>query len=48
MVDGIGYADPKTDAEMKEMIAEIISAITTGDEDEDMQSIDIFAQSISA
>ena len=48
VVDGIGYADPKTDAEMKEMIAEIISAITTGDEDEDMQSIDIFAQSISA
>lgn len=36
MVDGIGYVDPKTDAEMKEMIAEIISAITTGDEDEDM------------
>lgn len=48
VVDGIGYVDPKTDAEMKEMIAEIISAITTGDEDEDMQSIDIFAQSISA
>ncbi len=48
VVGGIGYVDPKTDEEMKEMIAEIISAITTGDEEEDMQSIDIFAQSISA
>jgi hypothetical protein len=47
-VDGIGYVDPKTDAEMKEFIAEIISAITTGDEEEDMQSIDTFAQTISA
>lgn len=48
VVDGIGYVDPKTDEEMKEFIAEIISAITTGDEEEDMQSIDTFAQTISA
>ena len=48
VVDGIGYVDPKTDEEMKEFIAEIISAITTGDEEEDMQSIDTFAQTIAA
>lgn len=43
VVDGIGYADPKNDEEMKEFISEIISAITTGDEEEDMKSIDTFA-----
>jgi hypothetical protein len=48
VVDGIGYADPKNDEEMKEFISEIISAITTGDEEEDMKSIDTFAQTISA
>ena len=42
-MDGIGYEDKKTEQEMKELIAEIISAITTGDEEEDMKSIDIFA-----
>ncbi len=48
VVDGIGYVDQRTDEEMKEFIAEIISAITTGDEEEDMQSIDTFAQTIAA
>ena len=48
VVDGIGYTDPKTDEEMKEFIAEIISAITTGDEEEDMSNIDTFAQTIAA
>lgn len=48
VVGGLRYEDPQTDDEMKKMIADILSCITTGDEKEDMDSIKTFANTIAA
>lgn len=47
-VDGLRYEDAKTDQEMRQYIQEIISCITTGDEEQDMESIETFAGTIAA
>lgn len=48
VIGGLRYEDAKTDEEMKKFIGDIISCITTGDEEEDMKSIATFAATIAA
>lgn len=48
VVDDLRYEDDATDQEMKTYIQEVISCITTGDEDADMKSIETFAGTIAA
>ena len=48
VVDDLRYEDDATDNEMKTYIQEVISCITTGDEEADMKSIETFAGTIAA
>lgn len=47
-MNDLRYEDEETDKEMKNYINEVISCITTGDEDADMASIETFAGTIAA
>jgi len=48
VVNDLRYEDDQTDQEMKNYIQEVISCITTGDEEADMASIETFAGTIAA
>lgn len=48
VVNDLRYEDDKTDQEMKQYIQEVISCITSGDEEADMASIETFAGTIAA
>lgn len=48
VIDSLRYEDKKTDEEMKQFISEIISCITTGDEEADNNSIETFSATIAA
>lgn len=48
VVSDLRYDDDRTDQEMRTYIQEVLSCITSGDEEDDMKSIEIFAGTIAA
>lgn len=48
VLDELRYEDDGVDAEMREYIEQVISMITTGDEEEDMKSLETIAATIAA
>ena len=48
VLDELRYEDDGVDAERREYIEQVISMITTGDEEEDMKSLETIAATIAA
>lgn len=48
VVEELKYEDPEVDAEMRKYIEDIISLITTGNEKEDLENVNLFANTIAA
>jgi len=47
-MEELKYDDPLIDQEMRDYIKDLISCMTTGDEKQDMDSINTFAKTIAA
>lgn len=48
VMEELRYEDDGVDAEMREYIEQVISMITTGDEEEDMKNVETIASTIAA